>query len=67
MASVAAAALTVATSAFILMTGRPDEVSAAHTEIESCSTELEDQTATSYSSENGTATIVVHSSRVELW
>lgn len=59
LASVATAALIVAVSAFLVLTnGGPDKVEA--TVVESCSTEIEGATVTSYASDNGVATVWVN-------
>ncbi len=56
-ASVGAAALLMAVSAFVVFGGRTPEVRA--TAVESYSTELEDATITEYVSENGVSTLWV--------
>ena len=67
LASVTAAALIVAVSAFLVLTdGSPERVEA--TVVESCSTDLEGATVTSYASETGVTTVWVRTmSQEDVW
>ncbi len=64
-ASIATAALIVAVSLLVIFSGGPSEVSA--TAIESYSTDVEGATVTTYSSENGTATVWLNVPQGDMW
>lgn len=66
LASVGAAALIVAGSIFVVITGGPSEVG-AQTVVLEASTQLEGWRANAYTSENGTATVWVDEAEEDLW
>jgi len=66
LASMAAAAVIVAASAFVIFTNGPREVK-AQTIVESYSSDLEAATITSYSSEDGTITVWLNIDEGDVW
>jgi anti-sigma factor RsiW len=64
LASVTTAALLVAASIFLVFT---QEQKADATVVESCSSDIEDATITSYSSGNGVTTVCINVARDDVW
>jgi len=64
-ASVSAAALIAAVSAFVVISDEPKKVGA--TVVESCTTELEGATVNTYKDEDGDTTIAVTMSKDDIW